>query len=149
MAAANTGVIAMNLDKAIDQLKRDEGFRPLPYFDSRGVMTLGYGFNLFSDGLTQNEGSAVLHIRTWSRYIEMLNHLPWVRYIDDARQGVLLNMAYNLGTVGELKFHVTLADVQAKRYDLAAVDMLKSAWANQVGERAQRLAQQMKTGVWV
>lgn len=148
MATINTGVIAMDLDKAIDQLKRDEGFKRMPYFDTRGVLTVGYGFNLMSDGLTENESSTVLHIRAWNRYIEMLKELPWAKYLDDARQGVLLNMAYNLGTVGELKFHVTLADVQAKNYDLAAADMLKSAWANQVGVRAVRLADQMKTGVW-
>lgn len=148
MGTTNTAVIPLNLDKAIEQLKRDEGYKRLPYFDTKGVLTVGYGFNLFSDGLSESESSAVIHIRAWNRYIEMLTALPWAKYLDDARQGVLLNMAYNMGTVGELKFHVTLADVQASRFEQASIDMMKSAWANQVGDRAVRLAQQMKSGVW-
>lgn len=149
MALTNGIVIPMNLDKAIAQLKRDEGFREFPYFDSKGKLTVGYGFNLFAAGMQETEASAVLHIRAYSRYIEMLKALPWVRYLDDARQGVLMNMAYNLGTAGELQFHVTLNDIQAGRFEDASRDMLKSAWAVQVGVRADRLAEQMKRGEWV
>jgi lysozyme len=149
LESSNNGVIPVSMDKVITALKADEQFRRLPYFDSRGILTLGYGFNLYGAGLTQAESLSVLTIRTWNVYMELLKALPWLRYTDDARQGVLINMAYNLGTAGELKFHVTLGDVERKNYDAAAQDMLKSAWANQVGDRARRLSEQMRLGVWL
>lgn len=30
----------------LEQLKRDEGRRPMPYQDSRGIWTAGYGHNM-------------------------------------------------------------------------------------------------------
>jgi lysozyme len=148
MAAADAPVVALSIDKLCTQLKRDEGFKPKPYKDSEGVLTIGYGFNLESDGLTEYESSIVLSARAWRRYVELLTALPWVHKLDEARQAVLVNMAYNMGVVGELKFHITLDDVKAGNYDAAADEMLKSKWAEEVGPRAHRLAQQMRTGEW-
>src|SRR5271166_5505449 len=41
-----------------------------------------------------------------------------------------------------------LMDVQAGNYAQAASDMKTSLWYTQVGQRAERLTQQMMTGVW-
>jgi lysozyme len=141
-------MIPIDTLRVCDQLKRDEGFRQYPYRDSRGVLTIGYGFNLESQGLTQDECITVLHQRVWRVYLQLTDALPWVKQIDAVRQAVLLNMAYNLGVHGLLQFTVTLQNVQAGDYDAAAEAMLRSAWADQVGERARRLALQMRTGEW-
>jgi lysozyme len=141
-------MIPLDTLRACDQLKRDEGFRQFPYRDSRGVLTIGYGFNLQSDGLTEAEAISVLHQRVWRVYLQLIDALPWVKQLDGPRQGVLLNMAYNLGVHGLLQFTVTLQNVQAGDYDAAAEAMLRSVWADQVGERARRLALQMRTGEW-
>ncbi|MBZ5569468.1 MAG: glycoside hydrolase family protein [Acidobacteriia bacterium] len=131
-----------------NQLRRDEGFRQFPYRDGRGVLTVGYGFNLESDGLSQTEAGTVLHLRVYTRYRELVAALPWVLKLDLVRQAVLVNMAYNMGVHGLLEFAVTLTNVQAGDYEAAADAMLKSTWADQVGARAQRLAVQMRTGEW-
>lgn len=68
--------------------------------------------------------------------------------LDEARQGVLLNMAFQLGVPGLLKFHHTLCLTHSGDYTGASVEMLKSRWARQTPERARRLAEQMKTGKW-
>jgi lysozyme len=148
MVTATTEVVALDIEKIAAQLKRDEGFRQFPYGDARGVLTVGYGFNLASDGLNEQESSVVLHIRAWNRYVELLTTLPWVHKLDDARQGVLLNMAYNLGVAGLLEFKRTLELVQAGAYTLAADEMRKSKWADEVPRRAHRLLVQMESGVW-
>jgi lysozyme len=148
MATTAAEVIPLEFEKACVQLKRDEGFKPKPYKDSEGVLTIGYGFNLESDGLTEQESSLVLHVRAWNRYVELLTAIPWVHKLDDARQGVLLNMAYNLGVSGLRGFHRTLELAEQGAYTLAADEMLNSKWATQVGPRAHRLAQQMRSGVW-
>jgi lysozyme len=135
-------------DLVTQQLKKDEGFRRMPYKDTRDVLTVGYGFNLDSDGLSMEESDAVLEIRVRNRYLELATALPWFEQLDAPRQGVLLNMAYNLGVHGLLEFRQLLSALQAGDYATAADEMLSSAWAHQVGARAQRLAAQMRTGEW-
>ena len=66
--------------------------------------------------------------------------------LDDVRQRVLLDMAFNLGVVGLLSFKRTLGVIEAGRYELAAAMMLDSKWAGQVGQRAERLSRMMATG---
>ena len=148
MATLDPRMIPLDTAQVAAALKRDEGFRQYPYRDTRGVLTIGYGFNLHSDGLSEVESTMVLEYRVARRYLELMAALPWVKTLDEARQGVLLNMAYNLGVHGLLEFAVTLRNVQAGDYDEAAEAMRRSQWADQVGARAQRLALQMRTGVW-
>ncbi|MNR52556.1 hypothetical protein D3C85_1724170 [compost metagenome] len=57
-------------------------------------------------------------------------------------------MAFNLGVEGLLKFKNTLRLVEIGDYKSASVEMLNSAWARQVGNRAKRLSKQMLTGEW-
>jgi len=134
--------------KVCDALKSDEGHRQFPYRDTRGVLTIGYGFNLESDGFVPAESAAVLALRVNRRYLELITALPWVQQLDEARQGVLLNMAYNMGVYGLQQFKCMLMALQAGDYGPAADDMLLSKWAGQVGDCAQRLATQMRTGEW-
>lgn len=148
MATSVTPFVSVELLKVVGQLKRDEGYRQHPYTDTVGVLTIGYGFNLLSDGLSEDESAMVLQVRAWKRYLELLKALPWLKTLDEVRQGVLVNMAYNLGVTGLLGFGKMLQCVILGRYADAAVDMLDSRWAEQVGDRAKRLAEQMRTGVW-
>jgi hypothetical protein len=74
---------------------------------------------------------------------------PWFSGLDEARRGVLVNTAFNMGIGGVLGFPKFLVAVSRQEWDVAAAEMLDSAWAHQVGDRAQRLAQQMKSGDWV
>lgn len=140
----------------IGQLKRDEGFRPTPYLDSVGKKTIGYGHNLIAHPLPDVEGGitvarAELILLDDIADIEstLARAIPWLTSLDDARQGVLVNMAFNIGVHGVLGFHNTLAYVQSKQYNVAADNMIASKWYTEVGVRAQRLVQQMRTGVWV
>lgn len=64
-----------------------------------------------------------------------------------ARAEVLINMAFNMGVPGLLKFRRALDAVRADDYDAAASHMLDSRWACQVGRRAVELARQMRAGV--
>jgi lysozyme len=82
-----------------------------------------------------------------ARTVADLNRLlPWWSTLDDVRARVLVNMAFNMGAVGLAQFHQTLAAVRAGAYEAAASGMLHSLWARQVGPRALRLAEMMRTG---
>jgi lysozyme len=59
---------------------------------------------------------------------------------------VIINMAFNLGVYRLGKFHKMRQAVYSSDWNRAADEMLDSRWAQQVGERAQRLAQMMREG---
>lgn len=131
----------------VDQLCRDEGFNPLPYKDSRGVLTIGYGINIEDGGLNEDEARLVLSYRASAVRWNLVTTLPWVGRLDAVRQDVLVNMAYNLGLHGLLKFRKMLAHAAEGQWQEAADEMLNSDWEKQVHARAHRLAVQMVTGV--
>jgi lysozyme len=74
--------------------------------------------------------------------------LPFFSTLDDARQGVLVDMAFNLGMGGLYGFVDTLKLIKEKKYRLASYEMLNSEWASQVGNRATTLSRMMETGKW-
>lgn len=136
----------MNLQaNLIADLKLDEGLRLKPYRDTVGKLTIGIGRNLDDVGISEAEAEYLCN-NDVDRTIEEMNRLmPWWQTLDEPRQRVLLNMGFNLGVPGLLKFKNTLAAVRASRYNDAAKGMLASKWARQVGDRAKRLAELMKS----
>jgi len=132
------------------QLERDEGFRSLPYRDSVKKLTIGIGWNL-EGGMPISEDAARFILREHVEVfvIDLNNRLPWTRHLSQPRFGVLLNMAYNLGVHGLMTFKKMLYALQGADYETAAKEMLDSRWAQQVGNRAQRLVQQMREDQWV
>ena len=82
--------------------------------------------------------------------------------LNDVRQRVICDMIFNLGPAGFLKFEKDLTDVpqtttpsdqlgtmdlvEEGRFKEAAVRMLKTKWAHQVGRRAKVLSRMMATG---
>ena len=48
------------LFQALKLLKLHEGYRQYPYTDSLGIVTIGYGRNLESRGLTESEATYLL-----------------------------------------------------------------------------------------
>lgn len=77
----------------------------------------------------------------------MFSAIPWWTNMPDLRQDVLVNMGFNLGVNGLLKFHNTLADCKEGLWDVAAEGILDSLAARQLPKRYGRLAEQMRTGV--
>lgn len=138
----------------LEQLQRDEGLRLFPYKDSVGIETIGYGHNLkahplpVDGGISIQDAVKVLTEDIYRTTNELVEALPGTRRLDGRRFGVLQNMAFNLGVAGLLGFTNFLAYLQNGQYDSAAAAMLSSRWAKQVGLRAHRLADQIRTGAW-
>lgn len=138
----------------IHELRRDEGVRYKPYFDTVGVETIGVGHNMkvkplpktWTIPLSDDEVDLLLSWDLVEVFDGLDKKLPWWRDLSYARQRVLANMAFNLGVDGLLTFKNTLAAVKSGRYQDAANGMLASKWATQVGDRAKRLAALMVNG---
>ena len=136
----------MNTDLLVQELTMDEGKRNKPYVDTVGKVTIGVGRNLTDNGLSNDEIKYLLMNDINGVLAELDNALPWFRGMTDNRQRVLANLTFNMGLPTVLQFKATLAAMQVGRYDDAADGMLASRWANQVGDRAKRLADRMRAG---
>lgn len=135
------------IDNLADQLRRDEGVRLSPYVDTVGKVTIGVGRNLTDVGISNDEANDMLE-NDIRKAVASCNGLPWFNTMDYPRQAAILNMCFNLGFTGLLHFTHMLAALQKGDWETAAQEMLNSAWASQVGDRAKRLAEQIRTGVW-
>lgn len=148
------------LDPYLPAIKAAEGFRAHPYKCSAGYWTIGYGWNLESlpvpeflatrplIPLAEEDASTLLKLHLDEFNKELCKALPWVGKLSEVRHAVLLEMGYNLGVPGLLKFKITLANIRDREYQIAAQAMLSSRWAGQVGQRAQRLSRSMSSGIW-
>lgn len=136
----------MNIQILEQALVRDEGLRTRPYRCTAGKLTIGVGRNLDDVGITPAEAMALLRNDINVVTVALDARLPWWRTLDEARQHVIINMAFNMGIATLLTFKNTLALIQAGKFEDAAAAMLQSKWARQVGPRARRLAAQMKEG---
>jgi len=134
------------VNRLIEQLKRHEGFRSKPYKDTVGKTTIGYGRNLTDVGVSQSESNKMLlHDVDRAKY-DVINNIRSYTQLDQVRRDVLINMSFNLGINKLLKFKNMLKAINDKNFYLAAIEMLDSKWAKQVGSRAIELADQMSTG---
>ena len=145
----------MNLTLLDKELRRDEGVKYVKYPDSKGIPTTGVGHNLKASPLPAgwtfplNDGQVnqLLNHDLTVTFAALDLHLPWWRTLSEVRQRVVANMAFNMGIDGLLEFKNTLNFIKTTDYKAASFGMLQSAWSKQVGERADRLAQAMKTDV--
>jgi lysozyme len=134
------------------QLMTDEGFVPHAYQDSRGYWTIGHGICIDArtgGGLTPQESARLLDNRIGTAIRDLSQRCPWFDPLDDVRQVVIANMAYNLGVGGVAGFRKMIAALERADYRAAAREMVLSRWSVQTGARANRLATMMASGQWV
>jgi lysozyme len=143
----------VNLTKLENQLILHEGMRLDMYEDTVGVRTIGVGRNLEHVGLrSEAEARFLLRSDIVAIRAELETALPWLGDLDEVRQRVLMDMAFNLGVSGLMKFTKTLSLVADGHYLAASEEMLRgsdggpSKWATQVGQRATTLSTMMADG---
>lgn len=133
------------LQKAQELTIKYEGFRSHIYKDSRGYDTIGYGTNL-DVGISEAVARAMLSAKQQEDNYKLLHYLSFFKDLNEPRQMVLIDMCYNLGIEGLLKFHGMLFALEAHDYVKAHDEMLISLWAKEVGKRAIDLALIMLSG---
>jgi lysozyme len=79
---------------------------------------------------------------------EVIATYPWMRTIGEIRLGAFVNMAFNVGVAGLKKSPKMLLAAEAGNWELAASELLDGVYHKQVGIRAERLANQLRTGEW-
>src|SRR5262245_24933165 len=99
----------------IEQLTRDEGVVLNAYQDSLGYWTIGIGRMIDKrkgGGISLAEAKTLLANDVQKVNEQLAARLPWTSTLDDARKGVLTNMAFNMGIENLILFKRTLACVQ-------------------------------------
>ena len=129
----------------IEQLKLHEGVKLEPYEDTEGYQTIGIGRNLDSKGITEEEAIYMLE-NDVEQVVSQLQGYEWFNKLDTIRQKVIVDMAFNLGVNGLLSFKNMIQAIKENNYHEASQEMLDSRWAEQVGQRANRLSEMMETG---
>ena len=139
-----------------DLLILHEGRVPHAYTDSLGYLTIGVGhlidkrkggrlpdhiIELLLDHDIKEHSQALLRVQ------------PWVAGLDPIRQAVMFDMTFNLGIEpfdgdGFKDWPMFVNQVRTGQYTAAAANMLSTLWAKQIGKRAARLAEMMRTGTW-
>lgn len=124
-----------------EALKRDEGTKGRPYKDSLGYTTIGVGHNLDREPLCEAAIEAQLDFDITTKALPLYERLEWLKSAPVGVQQALLNMAFNLGVPGLLKWPHFLDLIQHGNY-LSAREILKgSLYTHQVGKRAARIAE--------
>ncbi len=122
---------------------KHEGYKQHLYTDHLGHMTIGFGTNI-ANGLTRDEAILLLDFRL-KRIENLLLKHNWYTKLDYTRKSIILDMSYNLGYSGILKFKNMIWCLDNNFYNAASNHMKKSLWYKQTGIRARDLAHLMQT----
>jgi lysozyme len=156
-----------NREHFINKLIEHEGLVLEVYQDSLGIDTIGIGRNLEDRGISKEEldyldipNMEVVYehgiTEKDARYLalndieivekELCKAHPCVEELDEVRQLVLMDMAFNMGIPRLKKFVKMWNAIHEGLFDIASTEMLDSRWADQVGRRAIILSNAMKEG---
>lgn len=140
----NPSLLVSYIDLLRHQLRIDEGVRRFPYTDVMGKLTIGCGRNLADTGVSDDEIALMLEndIRAAEKTAHYL--LPDFDSLSDVRKYVMCNLAFNLGQQKLSEFSKLLLAVHEERWADAAMEILDSRYAQQVGARAIRLSNAMR-----
>jgi len=151
-------------DELLSRIKRHEGAvrdgdRHVVYDDAtgrpigpgttvQGNPTIGYGRLVTSgNGLSEHEALQLLRQDVASVREQLDRRLPWWRTrLDITRRQAVLEMAFNMGVGGLLTFKNMLSALRSGDYERAADEALNSRWAQQVGHRANNIAERIRQG---
>lgn len=143
-------------------LRWHEGVRLTAYRCTAGCLTIGVGHNLDTEANRAERdpytrSPATPHqIEKWLtadiekayRGLERnFGDEAWFRNLSLNRTIALIDMSFNLGEKGLLKFERTIEHLRSGRFDDAAAEALNSKWATDVGARAKRIADIIRSDI--
>lgn len=130
---------------------RDAHGRFLPYPDSVGKLTIGYG-HLVEKGLPPDIALMLFQCDVADAIEDVRHNFSCYDQLSRPRQLVLCSMAYNLGRVGLSKWPRFIGAVHLGKWDEAADELLNSKAAREdAPARYRQLAQMMRenTSTWI
>ena len=145
----------MDFTRMEEDLIRDEGLRLRPYRCTAGHLTVGVGHKvtpqdrIAEDDAISLEAAGMLLTRDIATALGAIFRIfgrEAFEAMTDARQRAIVNMIFNLGSERFGRFRLMITAIKEHRWSAAAVECLNSKYATQVGNRAQRVAEALRTG---
>lgn len=144
----------MNITQLREQLKIDEGVKYEIYKDHLGYDTFGIGHLVVKEDVEfgQSVGTKVREDRVNAVFEKDVQKMikeakilfPNFDSLPEEAQQVIVNMTFNMGKPRLSNFKKFIAYINESKWEEASKEMLNSAWAKQVGKRAQRLSNRIK-----
>ena len=149
-----------DLDKAVADTSTFEGYKPVPYKDTRGLWSVGEGTCLETNPIGAKDWKYLLDNKLitvqisgagarWLLRGKLAADLGGlaVRFVGfaalpDLVQTLLLEMSYQLGDLREFETFDTL--VAQHRFREAAADARGTAWYRETPERAETILKQLE-----
>lgn len=132
------------METLIDRIRKHEGFRKRPYLDSQNVWTVGWGHQLSDPSEAPKTVDELEILFIEDLYEATRTALGFVHQspteVPSEIFSVIVEMAFNLGYYRLSQFKKFQKALFQSDYKEAARQMLDSLWAEQVGQRAVRLA---------
>lgn len=134
------------MDELTKCIIEHEGLRLFPYKCTSGKLTIGIGRNIQDRGISKDEAMYLFNNDVALSKKELSN-FDWFNKLDEVRQGVIIELHFNIGLSKLLKFKNMISFLDSGYYSNAASQLLKSLWASQVGEiRSKNMANRLRTG---
>lgn len=143
--------MSLQLDLALKLVKEAEGFMAQPYYCPANKLTQGYGRNLEAHPLSVEEMSELnadgsvseTVAEKWALHelldceIKLMSNIIYKNQ-SPVRKAVLLDMCFNIGYTGLMKFKKMWFALGNKDFAEASRQAKDSAWYVQVGNRGKR-----------
>jgi lysozyme len=162
----------------LNQLEDDEGVRYTPYKCTEGYWTVGVGRNIESNPLTPDEQLSIFgkQVEGVEAQVDEINafpltddhvqllllrdvetaeegchaSIPFFRKLSDPRKAGFINMAFQLGVNGLLKFKNSLAAAELEDWETCKAELEDSKWyQEQTPKRAERVIEQIYSGEYL
>ena len=144
----------MNITQLREQLKIDEGVKYEIYKDHLGYDTFGIGHLVVKEDaefgqpvgtkVSEDRANEVFEKDVQKMIKEAKILFPNFDSLPEEAQQVIVNMTFNMGRPRLSNFKKFIAYINESKWEEASKEMLNSAWAKQVGKRAQRLSDRIK-----
>lgn len=154
----------MNLERLEQSIRLHEGYRPQPYLDSHGYLTIGWGHKISDMPVRHLEGDSLGE--AWQWLCSRDQHEHWFKQdvqtairrarawygsqfydLTDLRQEVVVEMHFQMGYGA--RFPEMRRAVRRGDYQKAGAEMRDSLWYAQTRNRAERLARRFETDHFV
>lgn len=135
----------MDLLKVMNYITKHEGFKGRPYLDPTGKTTIGFGRNLEANPITRETGYQMLR-EDIDVITDRLCKFSEYRALSNNRKMVIIDMAYQMGVDGVLKYSKMWAAIKANDFNVAANEILNSNCGRLYGERERENSKFMRSG---
>ena len=122
-------------------ISKAEGWKDTLYEDPSGHPCIGYGFRLDQPHALSSAVGTIWLTQTLQRMFgEIAKSITYWNELPLGARAVLMDMAYQMGLSGLLRFKKMLKALKERDYETAAVELMDSDYAKQTPSRAQRNA---------